>query len=186
MAYIGENPNFKSTILDDKAATVVPNAPTGKTRIINRDGSLFLQDDTGTEKEVGTGGGGTNYVLNPNAEINVTDNTTGVNITVTSESGVTLEGDNSFLLRSANASNGTFDWSIDISDAYVTDAGILLGVSALFNTGASVDDGHYTVGIFNTNDTVYATHQLDIKAGFINTYSYVDHFIDSLNPVQSS
>ena len=49
MAFEGKNPNKESFIFNDKAAAGVPNAPTGKVRIINRSGSLFAQDDTGAE-----------------------------------------------------------------------------------------------------------------------------------------
>lgn len=53
MAYHGENPNFKSTILDDKGVAAVSNAPTGKVRLINRSKNIFIQDDAGVEIQLG-------------------------------------------------------------------------------------------------------------------------------------
>jgi len=49
MAFEGKNPVKESMILNNKAADGVPNAPTGKIRIIQRNGTVFAQDDTGTE-----------------------------------------------------------------------------------------------------------------------------------------
>lgn len=49
MAFEGKNPNKESLILNNKAAAGVPDAPTGKIRIIQRNGTIFAQDDTGSE-----------------------------------------------------------------------------------------------------------------------------------------
>jgi len=170
MAYVGENPNFKSLIIDDKAAAVVSNPPTGKTRLINRDGSLFLQDDTGTEREVGTGGGGTNFVLNPDAEINATNDTTATNVTLSLDTVTPLEGDQSFKITS-QASAGTMDWDITIADAWTTEGGILLGISGLFRVDANAADGDWKVYIYNVTDAgIVGGTEIDLKGDILNIY----------------
>ena len=86
MAYVGENPNFKSTILDNKGVGGVSNPPTGKIRIINRDGILFIQDDAGAETEVGAGGGLTpevqdvNFTAESGKHYLITENVTAVTL----------------------------------------------------------------------------------------------------------
>lgn len=56
MAYVGKNPNFNTTILDNQGAGGVSNAPTGKVKLINRDGQILTKDDAGNESTLGGGG----------------------------------------------------------------------------------------------------------------------------------
>lgn len=49
MAFEGKNPVKESVIFNNKAAAGVPNPPSGKVRIIQRNGSVIFQDDTGAE-----------------------------------------------------------------------------------------------------------------------------------------
>ena len=172
MGYVGKNPNFNTTILNNQGAGGVPNAPTGKLKIINRDGTLFTIDDTGTEKEIGSGAGGVNYVTNPNAEINVTDGVSATAITVAAETGSPLEGDQSFQLTST-AAVGEVDWAIDITDPYVTEGGIMLGVRALLRTDNLITEGDFIAGIYNVTDGEYTNGSQDLK-------------VDSLNILQST
>ena len=52
MTYVGENPNFNKVLLDDKSGGGVDNAPATKSRLLNRNGGLVSQDDTGSEEEL--------------------------------------------------------------------------------------------------------------------------------------
>ena len=52
MSYIGKNPKFDSTILKDQAADSVANPAAGSDKLVNRNGSLFVKDSSGTEVEL--------------------------------------------------------------------------------------------------------------------------------------
>lgn len=54
MSYVGKNPNFNTTILDNQGAGGVPNAPTGKSKLINRNGIISSIDDSGVETTLAT------------------------------------------------------------------------------------------------------------------------------------
>jgi hypothetical protein len=56
MSYTGQNPKFRSTILTDIGLASIPNPAAGSHRIINRGGTLQVQDDTGLETAIGAGG----------------------------------------------------------------------------------------------------------------------------------
>ena len=114
MGYASKNPNIESTIYSNKAAAGVANAPTGKVRIIQRDGKLFSQDDTGLETELGAGsGGGINYFQNGRFETSITDGVTtgGTATTNTAETASPLFDDQSLNI-SSGAGNSTNDFAI--------------------------------------------------------------------------
>ena len=56
MSYTGQNPRFRSTILTDVGLASIGNPASGSHRIINRGGTLQVQDDTGLETAIGAGG----------------------------------------------------------------------------------------------------------------------------------
>jgi len=56
MSFTGQNPRFRSTILTDIGVASIANPASGTHRIINRGGTLQVQDDTGLETAIGAGG----------------------------------------------------------------------------------------------------------------------------------
>lgn len=56
MSFTGQNPRFRSTILTDIGVASIANPASGSHRIINRGGTLQVQDDTGLETAIGAGG----------------------------------------------------------------------------------------------------------------------------------
>jgi hypothetical protein len=56
MAYTGQNPKFNSTVLKDIGVSSIANPASGSHRIINRAGTLQVQDSTGLETAIGAGG----------------------------------------------------------------------------------------------------------------------------------
>jgi hypothetical protein len=56
MSYTGQNPRFRSTILTDVGLASIGNPASGSHRIINRGGTLQVQDSTGLETAIGAGG----------------------------------------------------------------------------------------------------------------------------------
>jgi hypothetical protein len=56
MSFTGQNPRFRSTILTDIGVASIANPAAGTHRIINRGGTLQVQDDTGLETAIGAGG----------------------------------------------------------------------------------------------------------------------------------
>jgi hypothetical protein len=168
MGYIGENPNFKTTILDDKGVSAVANAPTGKIRTFNRAGQLILKDDAGNETPVGTSAGGTNYVLNPDAEVNATQDVAATNVTLAAETGSPVQGVRSFELTNLVTQAGSVDWDITISDDYVNGS-IALLFSAIVRVNNIGADGDWTIGIWRTSGTpAYVTEQTDLQVNIDN------------------
>ena len=172
MAYEGKNPVKESLIFNNKAAAGVPNAPTGKVRILQRDGTLFSQDDAGLESELGAGsGGGINYFQNPKFETSITDGVTtgGTATTNTAETAAPLF-DAQSLRISSGAGVSTNDFAIVDIDPAVIEAQILTQVTAYLKTDSAVAEGDWTVGVYNTTDAVYATEQTDLKVDVINIH----------------
>lgn len=56
MSFTGQNPRFRSTILTDVGLASIGNPASGSHRIINRGGTLQVQDSTGLETAIGAGG----------------------------------------------------------------------------------------------------------------------------------
>jgi hypothetical protein len=56
MSYTGLDPRFRSTVYTDVGNSVISNPAPGTHRIINRGGTLQVQDDTGLETAIGAGG----------------------------------------------------------------------------------------------------------------------------------
>ncbi len=88
--FSGEVISASTQVLTDHSAETVPNPPAGAHSVVNRNGSLYLRDPSGTEVAVGGGGGGAGTVISPGGtisgtytgevvstgDINVTGNTT--------------------------------------------------------------------------------------------------------------
>jgi len=112
MGYTPKNPKFNSTILSDVAAGSVDAPKLGSHKLINRNGQIFIVDDTGAETEVGSAGSGEiNYIEEWNAETAIAnwntykdaaqstpeDGTNGTaNITFTRQNSIVLRGRESF------------------------------------------------------------------------------------------
>jgi hypothetical protein len=137
----------------------------GKTDWLTEDAFVPTFSDGTT----GTGEGGINYVTNSDAETDVITGVTATNITVAAEVGTPLWGDTSFNCDSTG-STGTVDWAIDITDAAVTDTGLLLSVLGYFNRDNNGALADWTVGIYNVTDAAYATTETSLELNTTNIY----------------
>lgn len=168
MAFDGLDPVKNTYTFENQGAGSVDNAPTGKHRLINRDGSLFLVDDSGVESAIGSGGeSGINYVLNSDAEVSETQDVTATNVTLAAETVAPLVGSQSFELTS-QASTGTFDFDLKAIDNFVLDGAIALELKAYLDDQAGAgSDGDWKIGVYNVTDAVYEVEQ-DLVTGDLN------------------
>jgi hypothetical protein len=101
-----------------------------------------------------SGGGSTNYYINPSAEADVTTGVTiTVGATVTPETTSPIKGDQSFLITQDNSgSPADVRFEIDGLDNFVIDAGIAVSSQVWIQTDASDADGDVTFGLWNETD----------------------------------
>lgn len=62
MAFVGKNPKFDSAVLKDNLTASVSNPPSGSSRILVRNGSLYVKDSSGNESVSGGGAGELNLI----------------------------------------------------------------------------------------------------------------------------
>jgi hypothetical protein len=66
---MSRNPQLASVVLDDITTTTPGNPPTGKHKVVDRNGTFFIRDSSGAEVAIGTsasvGSGEKNYISNP-------------------------------------------------------------------------------------------------------------------------
>lgn len=69
MTYMSRNPQLASVVLDDITTTTPGNPPSGKHKLVDRNGTMFIRDASGAEVALGTtasvGSGEKNYISNP-------------------------------------------------------------------------------------------------------------------------
>lgn len=75
MTYMSRNPQVASVVLDDITTTTPSNPPSGKVKVVDRNGTLFVRNSSGAESAIGTnssvGSGEKNYVENPSAAASI-------------------------------------------------------------------------------------------------------------------
>jgi hypothetical protein len=62
MAYVGKTPKFDSTVLKDNTTSSVSNPPSGSSKLLIRNGSLYVKDSAGNESVAGGGAGELNLI----------------------------------------------------------------------------------------------------------------------------
>ncbi len=87
MAYVGKNPNLTSTVLDNQGVGAVSNPPTGKLKVINRNGVLTTRDDAGSEASLASSSPATAAVAGIIKADNAEFLTPGATLTLTLEAG---------------------------------------------------------------------------------------------------
>jgi len=178
---------FDEQIVLKEIATPTTPASGYKAVYPKADGKMYTLDDTGIETEIGSGsgGGGINYIDNPDAEGNVTtgwavyadaaattpvDGTGGTaNITFTSSSSSPLRGTYSFLITKDAANRQGQGASYDFTIA-AADKGRPLGIrwegEASANYTGSSGTEYMVCYVYDvTNATVIATSNVNVPGG---------------------
>ena len=62
MAFISKNPKLTTTTLVDQVAGSVSSPASGSSKLVNRNGILYLKSSAGAETPIGSGSGGKNYL----------------------------------------------------------------------------------------------------------------------------
>lgn len=65
MSFVGQNPKFKTTSLEDIGLNSTPNPPAGYHKLVNRGGAVKVRDSSGLESSLGGGSGELNLIENP-------------------------------------------------------------------------------------------------------------------------
>lgn len=178
---------FDEQIVLKEIATPTTPASGYKAVYPKADGKMYTLDDTGIETEIGSGsgGGGINYIDNPDAEGNVTtgwavyadaaaktpvDGTGGTaNITFTASSSSPLRGTYSFLITKDAANRQGQGASYDFTIA-AADKGRPLGIrwegEASANYTGSSGTEYMVCYVYDvTNATVIATSNVNVPGG---------------------
>lgn len=146
---------------DDLAST--PTNPSADShKVYFKNDTMFRLNSAGEEVEVGSGSGAglKNYVLNPDAEVNVTSDVTATGMTVAEETAAPLEGVRSFKLTSVAATDNVIFSGSALDEI---DENELMTASAWTRLDTGVA-GDFTICVYDGSACIASTLQT-IPAG---------------------